>query len=883
MACPPSPPLSASMSRSRTSTDDTQSLAEAMLRSQLSRNPFSTSSTATTLHPDTPHSHTKKRSTSRTSEQLRLEVEELRRAVEKERAINERLKREGGASELSTDEAQHRILQLKREISAAGAELPQRSTAGLFKAVCSTDLLFLIDTTASMMGHINAAKEQVRSIVNDIGVAFLNEAEVRMAVVGYKDHMDNPNIQFLDFTPSADQVRSFLDGLSATGGGDAPEDVLGGIQQALNATWRYQTRCIIHIADAPPHGRTLHNFPDIQDNYPNPGSEPHRLTHRPLLEQMVKLNINYVLLRINDRTDLMAFTFLKQYAAASAGCMLYKSNKYYAAACRMSAEFRSGRRRGRNSQRSANARLLFEEQELGTTYSALRHLVVRSVTTSASRTAVRLLASPPSTRKAGTDEKLEPNLISIDEDKEEEEDVNDAQLETTLPQWNTPCWLNETLMVDGFSPDVVEHGASTLDDIMAHDDNIRMNIVELTIHKRSRPFAQGAMRVAFYARTAASTDKFVVKSFRREGKQFAHVAEGMRCQALCKAFALEFNALSGEEHSIDFIVTTCLKGRSRMASGGECMSLEPFIEGTYIKYNNNCSYVNEDIPNDRFNQAAQAFSHFTFERSRGRFLVSDLQGVGGVLTDPAIHTLDPERFKLTDTNLNQEGFKFFFATHVCNGICVKLGLKSNKSMIMSGIYEFRESWPRMDTTVCCSNKLCGRILRLASAKKSDEFPEHHWCDTCWPQLRSSMVKWICVAPGPHHEFDVSRFFYQSQGRSTPRKCPGHEAALNLIHKNLVRKTRVPEIVDSLELICKNLVPTTEVLTAEVPMAEVPTAEVPRSETFSGFVRRSLVARTEVPTDEAPTTKVSGRAVVVGKSLWARLRSARKMKSNRMDI
>ena len=82
--------------------------------------------------------------------------------------------------------------------------------------------------------------------------------------------------------------------------------------------------------------------------------------------------------------------------------------------------------------------------------------------------------------------------------------------------------------------------------------------------------------------------------------------------------------MSGEKHSIDFIVTTCLKGKSGMASGDECMSLEPFIEGTYVKYNNNCGYVNEDNPNDWFNQAAQAFSHFTFERSRGCFLVSDL-------------------------------------------------------------------------------------------------------------------------------------------------------------------------------------------------------------------------------------------------------------------
>jgi hypothetical protein len=92
-----------------------------------------------------------------------------------------------------------------------------------------------------------------------------------------------------------------------------------------------------------------------------------------------------------------------------------------------------------------------------------------------------------------------------------------------------------------------------------------------------------------------------------------------------------------------------------------------------------------------------------------------------VLTDPAIHALDPERFKLADANLGGEGFKFFFA-HVCNGICRKLRLKSNAPMIMSGRHEFRERWPSMDNTVCCSNKLCGRIVRLARAKKVGRVP-----------------------------------------------------------------------------------------------------------------------------------------------------------------
>jgi len=222
-------------------------------------------------------------------------------------------------------------------------------------------------------------------------------------------------------------------------------------------------------------------------------------------------------------------------------------------------------------------------------------------------------------------------------------------------------------------------------------------------------------------------------------------------------------------------VTTCLQSKARVGSEGGCLSLEPFIDGEYIKYNNNSLFVKEDPPDepDPFNQIAQAFSHFTFERSWGHFLVNDLQGVGHLLTDPAIQTLDHERFKLAETNLYEEGFKFFFVAHECNSICHKLELKSNREMVISGNYKFRERWPTIELTVCCSNKLCRRIVRLASTHESDKFPGYHWCSVCWPQLQSSMTRWICMAPGPNHEFDMSKFFYESQGQLAPRRCPIH--------------------------------------------------------------------------------------------------------------
>jgi hypothetical protein len=180
-------------------------------------------------------------------------------------------------------------------------------------------------------------------------------------------------------------------------------------------------------------------------------------------------------------------------------------------------------------------------------------------------------------------------------------------------------------------------------------------------------------------------------------------------------------------------------------------------------------FVKKDSPDDLdpFNAIAQAFSHFTFERSWGHFLVNDLQGVvGHLLTDPSIQTLDHERFKLAETNLYEEGFKFFFVAHECNSICRKLELNS-------GNYEFRERWPTIEPTVCCSNKLCRRIVRLAGRHESEKFPGYHWCSECWPQLQSSMVRWICMAPGPNHEYDMSKLFCESQGQLAPRRCLEH--------------------------------------------------------------------------------------------------------------
>lgn len=108
-----------------------------------------------------------------------------------------------------------------------------------------------------------------------------------------------------------------------------------------------------------------------------------------------------------------------------------------------------------------------------------------------------------------------------------------------------------------------------------------------------------------------------IKSFIRSGYNRVHVAEYILFQALCKAFALEFNGLLNIEPALDFLVTSCLQDKSRAgtATGESYLMLEPFTTGQYVKYNNNAMYMHEKPEHQTVSQVAQAFSHFTFERS----------------------------------------------------------------------------------------------------------------------------------------------------------------------------------------------------------------------------------------------------------------------------
>lgn len=84
----------------------------------------------------------------------------------------------------------------------------------------------------------------------------------------------------------------------------------------------------------------------------------------------------------------------------------------------------------------------------------------------------------------------------------------------------------------------------------------------------------------------------------------------------------------------------------------------------------------------------EAFSHFTYVKSKKHFMVVDLQGVltehgDGTccyeLTDPVIHRRGKrfQHWHFGRTDRGRKGIEAFLRTHQCTDVCSLLGLPEN--------------------------------------------------------------------------------------------------------------------------------------------------------------------------------------------------------------
>ena len=196
------------------------------------------------------------------------------------------------------------------------------------------------------------------------------------------------------------------------------------------------------------------------------------------------------------------------------------------------------------------------------------------------------------------------------------------------------------------------------------------------------PFAKGSIRYAYAAflNVNGKQKKCVLKESiyqNIEANSMSYYKDMIESQMIAIYLADIFSKLSRSTKTIKFLDVNLLM----LKESSKYFSVEEFLDGEFIKFNNNGGLVNED----NFSITLNAFSHWTYQATNEYLLISDLQGFifnkdQYILTDPAI--ICPEDLKkFGPTNMGQKGIKAFFSNHQCNPMCKSLKLKKHKYQV----------------------------------------------------------------------------------------------------------------------------------------------------------------------------------------------------------
>ena len=114
----------------------------------------------------------------------------------------------------------------------------------------------MLDTTGSMGGLIEGAKQKVWSIANEI-LSTKPVPNLRIGLIGYRDRKDAYVTQVHDLSEDIDDIYAKLMKFQAQGGGDTPESVNQALHEAVTKIgWdksKKVLKLVFLVGDAPPH------------------------------------------------------------------------------------------------------------------------------------------------------------------------------------------------------------------------------------------------------------------------------------------------------------------------------------------------------------------------------------------------------------------------------------------------------------------------------------------------------------------------------------------------------------------------------------------------------------------------------------------------------
>ncbi|RGB28116.1 kinase-like domain-containing protein [Rhizophagus diaphanus] len=158
-----------------------------------------------------------------------------------------------------------------------------------------------------------------------------------------------------------------------------------------------------------------------------------------------------------------------------------------------------------------------------------------------------------------------------------------------------------------------------------------------------QPFSAGTEKYAYFARDFKSKPEkeIVMKEYLkvRRNESFEKYLETVEVSTVAHFLSTKFNLIAEQKNisKVNFLEVKLLRVHTRY------YTIEQKLNVEYKRFNSNTGVISE------LRHTLEAFAHFTYyEYTEGYLVVCDLQGIETfgefLLTDPAIHCIDPLRF-----------------------------------------------------------------------------------------------------------------------------------------------------------------------------------------------------------------------------------------------
>mmetsp|Transcript_41174 Transcript_41174/g.43066 ORF Transcript_41174/g.43066 Transcript_41174/m.43066 type:complete len:800 (-) Transcript_41174:61-2460(-) len=642
------------------------------------------------------------------------------------------------------------------------------------------DLMFLVDVTGSMQSWINTVKERLKNIISFV-VSNNPYSKVRISFVGYRDHCDKKAsynlFELMDFTENSDEMVTFINNIKANGGGDYPEDIPGGLKKGLDMSWKSEARFCVLICDAPCHGRKYHTNEYMRDDYPN--GDPNGLVIEDLIKEYGKKGINFYGVKIDDNTDKMFQILNKSYSEVTDNEIVIADLKGNIDELEFFVSF--GANTTLQSVTHNNVKVNDILMDIRSFTQNKENLAIFKEATLSNTNANKLsnlLEKPIDVEKS-----LNQFMDRLDLNIKNESDVEMKGEETMKLDHSVS--KNKIISMDDFlkkSTNGRNYKAIGYTWFIVKDKNayidwkkplIQSSQITTNVMISENPFSLGAMRFAYFMHDNTLNQKMVAKRskcMKKSDNNLDYYKRDIESIVISQHIINEFN-----ERVVSFITNTknllsFVHSFVYELEGGEYIWAENYIKGRYEKFNNNSGWIKTSFSESTL--LAQAFSHFSWQYTKGYMIMVDIQGVDNMLTDPQIHCVD--RHKFGAGNLGYLGIVKFFITHRCNKYCKQLGLVhpretkliDRKFDFFVDKYEFPEKFENI-SKIC---DLCKEAFKISNYTLYDKKINCYetYCSSCTSQNRASRKVGVCE--DCHGNFESSEYWFKMKRTDFPTRC-----------------------------------------------------------------------------------------------------------------